>query len=185
MTDNSQETKDSIFNIRGLIHFRVIVENIKSTSTAPQCFRCLQFGHKANFCKYNYKCMFCSESHDPRTCPTKESGDLKCDLYGGGHHVSSKACPNRPQPKMIPIPPPPERIADQFPLPRRNPPQTQLSAPASNPASESVTTVLNLLTSPPVQSILSQLIILLQKMPKNPSTLAKISSTISTISALF
>ena len=75
---HSKDYKSTLRALVGLLHFRIRVEEPKKRGTLPQCFRCLEFGHHANFCKQQLRCRICADTHDSRACPTPQSSQPKC-----------------------------------------------------------------------------------------------------------
>lgn len=57
-----------------------------------QCFRCLQYGHKAIKCTKEISCNKCSGQHKASGCT---SSALKCAFCQGGHGSFDKNCPQR------------------------------------------------------------------------------------------
>ena len=117
----------------GLLHFRIRWEDPKKRGSLPQCFRCLEFGHHANFCKQQVRCRTCAETHDSRECPAPTSHPPKCHNCQGDHLASSKDCPHRQRlltsVRRPPIPKPPP--AAEFPPLHHTSPTSPVSSDSS------------------------------------------------------
>ena len=65
------KTKDNItklHEIRGIHHFLIKIQDFTSTNKSMQCFRCQNFGHKAEFCNMKDRCVKCDGQHNTRAC---------------------------------------------------------------------------------------------------------------------
>lgn len=60
-----------------------------------QCHKCQQFGHAATHCTREFKCVKCTDKHDPGQCARKsrEVGKPKCVNCAGDHTANSRICP--------------------------------------------------------------------------------------------
>ena len=54
------------------------VEEFKTTPSILQCYKCQGFGHKAQNCTKNQKCVVCGGAHSHKNCPNKEKRSPKC-----------------------------------------------------------------------------------------------------------
>ena len=88
--NNSGETRQKIKDLRGLLYFKITIEELRNKQTVTQCLRCQGFGHKAQYCKLTRKCRICAELHDTRECPNRLL-PLKCAGCGGGHQAPKNA----------------------------------------------------------------------------------------------
>jgi hypothetical protein len=93
--------KNSI-NIQQLAHQHkavdcVIVkwENLDSNRKRPtQCHKCQLYGHSAQNCGYNFRCVKCDKQHEPGQCERKtRDGNPTCVGCGGPHAANSRQCP--------------------------------------------------------------------------------------------
>ena len=71
-----------------------------------RCYRCQDFGHKAPHCRKKYdKCSICSDKHETKACPVKEThwqgNSATCPNCGGSHPASYKGCPKYKQAQEI------------------------------------------------------------------------------------
>ena len=64
-----------------------------------QCYKCQGFGHMANECRNQSKCMHCSGDHDSRQCTITEN--IKCANCDGDHKASDMSCPKKVENKQI------------------------------------------------------------------------------------
>ena len=63
-----------------------------------RCYRCQQFGHKAQFCRANQiKCSICSGPHETKACTIqtthRQDKTAKCPNCKGPHPASYRGCP--------------------------------------------------------------------------------------------
>lgn len=59
-----------------------------------QCYKCQQFGHRANECKHDKNvCMYCSENHQTSACTSKKiKENYKCYNCGNNHTSNHLSC---------------------------------------------------------------------------------------------
>ena len=92
-------------NINSLRHQAPHIENLivkweklKRTAKRPtQCHRCQQFGHAASHCGREYKCVKCTEQHEPGQCnrTSKDAeGSPRCVNCQGEHTANTTSCPS-------------------------------------------------------------------------------------------
>ena len=185
--DQSQETRQKLLTLTGILHFKVKIEDLRRKDSAIQCLRCQGFGHKAPFCRLTRKCRLCAELHDTRLCPNKERPP-KCASCGGGHPASSTDCPTKTKymktmtkqtkttiPTSTDFPALPTNPQPPPPPPQNawKPKQTHIPAPL---ASSSIFDLLNLLNNPALQNIISLLTSFLQKLASSPTALNTITN---------
>ena len=84
----------AVRNVRYLCYIRVYWENYKKRRKATQCFKCQRFGHTAEYCNNDPRCVKCDQPH-----LTKESKRVKgahppkCTNCGGEHSANYTMCP--------------------------------------------------------------------------------------------
>jgi hypothetical protein len=79
-----------------LEHLRIRWNKYKPLNRRPtQCRRCQRFGHSANNCALSYRCVKCTETHEPGCCKrTTREGLPSCINCGvEGHASNSTSCP--------------------------------------------------------------------------------------------
>lgn len=67
----------------------------RSRKRLTQCRNCQMFGHSASNCGHNYRCVKCTDDHNPGDCKRKsreDSGSPKCVNCGGDHTANSRVC---------------------------------------------------------------------------------------------
>ena len=69
------------------------VEEFKTKPSILQCYKCQGFGHKAQNCTKNQKCVVCGGVHSHKNCPNKEKRCPKCANCRGTHVANYKGCP--------------------------------------------------------------------------------------------
>ena len=57
-----------------------------------QCYRCQKFGHNADNCRSNIRCVACAGPHAVVDCPVREKSHVKCTNCGGNHTASYGGC---------------------------------------------------------------------------------------------
>lgn len=81
---------------RGRVNIGLISSRVEEYLDIPVCYKCSQFGHKAQKCENNPLCIRCGGSHEGRDC---KSEDVKCPTCtrankGNTQHTArSMACP--------------------------------------------------------------------------------------------
>lgn len=81
-------------NIKIIDNFRVKFEKIH-TSKIIQCRRCQRFSHTAASCGYKYRCVQCTNTHGPGSCPRQTNKKLPMGCVncwdGGLQHANHTA----------------------------------------------------------------------------------------------
>lgn len=91
----------SFISIKALLSCRITIENLLNKTDAIQCRRCQRFGHVANNCSMQPRCVKCAGEHESTNCiHNREDGRvdevvLKCTGCAGSHTASFKKCPTR------------------------------------------------------------------------------------------
>lgn len=89
----SNSNNKHIYNIKSLLHCRVILEPPRPKRDIPQCSNCQQYGHTRKYCYRKPKCIKCAGDHASSQCERKERSDLvKCVLCNGNHPANYKGC---------------------------------------------------------------------------------------------
>lgn len=88
-----KENNKSVYDIKSLLHCRVIFEPPRPKREIPQCGNCQQYGHTKTYCRRSPKCIKCAGDHLSAKCSRKtRSDDVKCVLCGGNHPANYKGC---------------------------------------------------------------------------------------------
>lgn len=85
------EKSKEIFGITDIIHCKVRVEAYRKAKNdnITQCHRCQRFGHTANYCKAEPRCVKCAMSHLTRDCLKNDTKKpAKCINCGLDHPAS-------------------------------------------------------------------------------------------------
>lgn len=91
---NSKQLLDQKF----LLHQRVVFER-KQQSGIAQCKKCQLFGHSARNCKHNYRCVKCTDNHEPGMCPRTINPNMctttspACVNCKADHPANFRGCP--------------------------------------------------------------------------------------------
>ncbi|CAH2095937.1 unnamed protein product [Euphydryas editha] len=90
--ESNNNNKD-IYNIKSLLHCRVIFEPPRPKRDIPQCSNCQQYGHTRKYCFRKTKCIKCAGDDASSKCERKErSNSVKCILCDGNHPANYKGC---------------------------------------------------------------------------------------------
>lgn len=95
----SEEGK-KIYNLTHLCYLKVTVETLRRKSGPGQCFRCQRFGHAANCCNLNYRCVSCGQDHPSFKCLNKDSEEdipPMCANCKKAHPANYKGCEAYPK----------------------------------------------------------------------------------------
>lgn len=96
----------TVFDIKYLLHCKVVVEPPRPKREIPQCGNCLQYGHTKTYCKRSPKCIKCAGDHLSADCPRKTRSDsVKCVLCEGNHPANYKGCKVYRELQKIKFPP--------------------------------------------------------------------------------
>ncbi|CAH2086980.1 unnamed protein product [Euphydryas editha] len=90
--ESNNNNKD-IYNIKSLLHCRVIFEPQRPKRDIPQCSNCQQYGYTRKYCFRKIKCIKCAGDDASSKCERKErSNSVKCILCDGNHPANYKSC---------------------------------------------------------------------------------------------
>lgn len=85
---------DAIYDVRGMLYTRVIIEDYENKDGPPQCKRCQAFSHTANYCLMPARCVRCGDHHQAKDCTRARTLPPTCCNCGQeGHPASWKGCP--------------------------------------------------------------------------------------------
>lgn len=100
----SKVTLLEVRRVRSLLHTIVRWERYTNYSDGPvQCRTCQRYGHGAEKCFMDPRCIKCAGSHLSSRCPLSIGGaklsieSLKCVNCEGNHTANAKICPMRPK----------------------------------------------------------------------------------------
>lgn len=86
------EDNKLIYEIKSLLHYRIIFEPPRPKRELLQCAKCQQYGHTKSYCR-SPKCIKCTGNHNSADCTRKgRSDDVKCTLCEGNHSANYKVC---------------------------------------------------------------------------------------------
>ena len=66
-----QTNNKDIYDIKMLLHSRIVFEPPRPKRQIPQCARCQKYGHTKSFCHRKPKCIKCAGDHFSIDCPRK------------------------------------------------------------------------------------------------------------------
>ena len=88
---------DLSYNHNSIDGLRIRWDKFKPSKKRPtQCRRCQRFGHAANNCNLDYRCVKCLNTHEPGACSrtSREEGQPSCvNCQQEGHASNSTICP--------------------------------------------------------------------------------------------
>lgn len=90
---NQPGIHDKMKELTGLFNLRIKIEDYSGSSTPMQCFRCQRFGHKAQWCNLQPKCVKCAGSHHTRECVKDPTTPATCSNCNGSHPANFRQCP--------------------------------------------------------------------------------------------
>ena len=171
--------KKDLSTLTGLLHFRIRIEYLKSADRVFQCFRCQEFGHTANFCKFAVRCNLCAGPHESRQCTSTDSTPRRCSNCSGAHTASSRDCPHRLSyaaslRRRLPS------VAVSSPLPSAFPPLPSRPFPPPSPTA-SLTDLLSLLSSPLALDAISLFASLLRTLISSPQLVSNLRVLLSAL----
>lgn len=93
---------NNLNRINKILYQTIRWEKLKTNKTV-QCWNCQSLGHSSNNCNLPYRCVKCTEKHEPGQCLIDSSNTehlienknkLHCILCGNsGHPASYRGCP--------------------------------------------------------------------------------------------
>lgn len=85
---------DLSFNHKSIDNLIVKWEKLDQSRKRPtQCHRCQLWGHSARNCGREFRCVKCTEKHEPGSCSrTTREGNAKCVNCDGDHPANSRQC---------------------------------------------------------------------------------------------
>jgi len=81
-----QDYPDNINTLKqltGILNFVIRIQDYKSSERIMQCFKCQNFGHKAEFCHIKDRCVKCAGQHNTRLCTKDAAHPARCANCGG------------------------------------------------------------------------------------------------------
>lgn len=82
-----------IYDLKILLHHRIIVESPRPRKDVAQCLRCQQYGHTKAYCTLSPVCVKCGEEHESKECKKPFETKPTCGLCGGDHTANYRGCP--------------------------------------------------------------------------------------------
>lgn len=88
-----QQNNKEIYNVKSLLHCRIIFEPPRPVKDIPQCANCQNYGHTKAYCHRKPRCIKCAGDHQSAGCPRKDRSEpVKCVLCGENHTANYKGC---------------------------------------------------------------------------------------------
>jgi hypothetical protein len=88
-----RDNNRTVYDINTFCYYSVTVETPRKANTLPQCKRCLDIGHSANYCTKTQKCVRCGDRHNIKDCKYPKSSPSRCANCKGNHTANYKGCP--------------------------------------------------------------------------------------------
>lgn len=86
------EENKKIYDIKYLLHTKILVEPPRKKYDIPQCMRCQEYGHTKSYCSKPFYCVKCAGDHPTTTCTKAKNTMAKCILCQGPHPANYKGC---------------------------------------------------------------------------------------------
>ena len=90
---NEAGAKENIHQLKGILNLSIKIEDYEGSATPMQCFRCQRFGHKAQGCNLQAKCVKCAGDHNTRECTKDPISPATCSNCKGSHPANYRQCP--------------------------------------------------------------------------------------------
>jgi hypothetical protein len=88
------ENNRKILDLNRLCDHCITIEYPRQTKSVPQCMRCLDIGHTANYCTKPYKCLRCGDNyHVTKNCKQPKDAPPRCANCKGTHTANYRGCP--------------------------------------------------------------------------------------------
>jgi hypothetical protein len=84
---------NNLKQLTGILNFVIRIQDYKSSDRIMQCFKCQNFGHKAEFCHIKDRCVKCAGEHNTRLCTKDAAHPARCANCGGQHSANYQGCP--------------------------------------------------------------------------------------------
>jgi PAX-interacting protein 1 len=82
-----------IFNFSSILHTKIKIElPYRTISSPPQCIKCQNYGHTANYCHHLPCCVKCGGDHSTDSCTKDKDSSVKCALCMGDHTSNYRGC---------------------------------------------------------------------------------------------
>src|SRR5436305_11735596 len=89
-TENSKEGNDLICEGLRVEDRYYAAERYASQCQIKQCFKCQEYGHKAEMCTKKPRCEKCAQKHETRQCDRRKIKCAHCeDSHAAWHHECS------------------------------------------------------------------------------------------------
>ena len=95
--DKAKKNLNLLKDVREILRFQISIQDFKNPSKSIQCFRCQNFGHKAEFCNLKNRCVKFDGNHNTRACVKAAGTPPKCTNCGGEHPANYRGCPTAKQ----------------------------------------------------------------------------------------
>lgn len=89
------ENTPNMKHLTGIQHYRIHIEDYIGKSGPVQCYRCQNFGHQAQYCTLNPRCMKCAGDHFSYTCTKPPTSPATCVNCKQHHPANFTGCPVR------------------------------------------------------------------------------------------
>lgn len=89
-----RDNNRNILDLNRLCDHSITVEYPRQTKSVPQCKRCLDIGHTANYCTKPFKCLRCGNNHHvTKNCKQSKDAPPRCANCKGNHTANYRGCP--------------------------------------------------------------------------------------------
>lgn len=193
---NQSGIKEKMKQLTGMFNLTIKVEDYLGSPVPVQCYKCQRFGHKAQGCNIQPKCVKCAGSHHTKECTKDPNTPATCTNCNGSHPANFRQCPRflayTRSSTTVQTAPPPSLNDSNFPRPRptRGPipgfqRQTSEHQENNNNALSDIKEIFSFLRSFDIKHYVSGFKEIIQDVSRQKDLISKCLSFISGISALF
>lgn len=86
------ENNKTAFDIKFILHTKVVIEPPRKRNDIIQCTRCQAYGHSKSYCTKPFTCVKCGGGHDTKICKKPATTTATCALCAGAHPANYKGC---------------------------------------------------------------------------------------------
>ena len=192
---NEAGAKDSIVHLKSILNLMIKIEEYEGSATPMECYRCQRFGHKAQGCNLQAKCVKCAGDHNTRECTKDPISPATCSNCSGSHSANYRQCPkfiaySKPftSPTQTPPAPPPEPSSfprlkpTRGPIPNFKPRETPQE---TNNMMSDFKDILSLIKSFNIRQYISKIKQTISEAVKQPDIISKCLTFFSGLCSLF
>lgn len=193
---NEAGARERIHQLTGLFNLKIKVEDYEGTPSPVQCYRCQRFGHKAQGCNLQSKCVKCAGDHNTKECTKDPISPATCSNCNGPHPANYRQCPKfvaYSRPFTSPQPSPPTQNNTNFPglrptrtnIPNFNRQENSTQRQTANNTLTDFKDILTLFRSFNIKYYLSKIKDIIKEVARQPDVISKGLTLITSFCSLF